>query len=70
MAYGSTMTSLTTRTEERSVAPVLVAQRLGTAVECAPQRSCETDVIEEEEEWREQIDPVGRGMNLMQFVVG
>ena len=41
--------------------PVLAAQRIGKAMERACRWSCETGGGSEEEERREQMDPVGRG---------
>ena len=49
-------TSLVARTGERSVVPVLVAQRLEMAVDHARRQSCETDNTEEEEERRGASD--------------
>ena len=41
--------------------PVLAAQRLGKATERVCRWSCETGGGKEEEERREQMDPVGQG---------
>ena len=67
VASGPATTSLVGRTGEWIVVPVLTAQRLGMAAEQAWRRSGETDVAEEEEERREQMDLVGRGGGFGQF---
>ncbi|EMS56171.1 hypothetical protein TRIUR3_23456 [Triticum urartu] len=70
MASGPATTSSMARTGERSDVPMVAAQRLGTAADRAWQQSYETDAAEKEEERREQMDPVGQGVDLVQFEVG
>ena len=53
------MMSLAARTRDQTDLPELPTLRLGMVAERAQQWSCEMDVAEEEEEMREQMDPVG-----------
>ncbi|KAE8809976.1 hypothetical protein D1007_13295 [Hordeum vulgare] len=51
------------RTGEWTALPELAAQKLGTAAKRAWRRSREANDVEEEEERREQIDPMVLGMD-------
>ena len=70
MACGPARTSPTAWTGERTVEPVLAAQRLETAAELGWRRSRERSVAEEEGERRGHMDLIGRGMDLVHFLVG
>lgn len=61
VASGQATTSLAATTGDKSVVPLLPVQRLGTNMERVQRWSYETNVVEEKEERREQMDLVGRG---------
>ena len=55
---------------KRTIVPVLVALRLGMAVEQGWWQSCKTSCMDEEEQRSEQMDLVGRGGGIGAFCGG